>query len=126
MMLRTGLQDPGEPEGSDLNLPSAQILTPETETSTHYFWTVSRERKKDDTSIDELYVKALTHIFSTQDGPMVEQAQEAMGEEIDLFAHHPVILSSDAAAVRARRILQKLIREEQGHSSPAPGKIAAA
>ena len=126
MMLRTGLQDPGEPEGSDLNLPSAQLLTPETETSTHYFWTVSRDRKKDDTSIDELYLKALTHIFSTQDGPMVEQAQEAMGDETDLFAHHPVILSSDAAAVRARRILQKLIREEQGHSSPAPGKIAAA
>ena len=49
-----------------------------------------------------------------------------MGDETDLFAHYPVILSSDAAAVRARRILQKLISEEQGHSSPAPGKIAAA
>lgn len=113
MMLRTGLQDPGEPEGSDLNLPSAHLLTPETETSTHYFWTVSRDRRKDDASIDELYLTALTHIFSTQDGPMIEQAQEAMGDETDLFAHHPVILSSDAAAVRARRILQKLIRQEQ-------------
>lgn len=129
MMLRTGLQDPGEPEGSDLNLPSAHLMTPETETSTHYFWTVSRDRKKDDASIDELYLTALTHIFSTQDGPMIEQAQEAMGEETDLFAHHPVILSSDAAAVRARRILQKLIREEQasGQSGPlAEGRAAAA
>jgi phenylpropionate dioxygenase-like ring-hydroxylating dioxygenase large terminal subunit len=116
MMLRTGLQDPGEPEGSDLVMPSAHLLTPETETSTHYFWTVGRDRKKDDTAIDDLFLNALTHIFSTQDGPMIEQAQEAMGDETDLFAHHPVVLSSDAAAVRARRILQKLIREEQAGS----------
>jgi phenylpropionate dioxygenase-like ring-hydroxylating dioxygenase large terminal subunit len=113
MMLRTGLQDPGEPEGSDLFLPSAHLLTPETETTTHYFWTVGRERRKDDASIDEMFQKGLTHIFSTQDGPMIEQAQQAMGEETDLFAHHPVVLSSDAAAVRARRIVQKLIREER-------------
>ena len=113
MMLRTGLQDPGEPEGSDLRLPSAQLLTPETKTSTHYFWTVSRDRKMDDVSIDEMYLKGLTHIFSTQDGPMIEQAQEAMGDETELFAHRPVVLSSDNAAVRARRILQKRIREEE-------------
>jgi hypothetical protein len=51
-----------------------------------------------------------------------------MGEETDLFAHHPVVLSSDAAAVRARRILQKLIREEQGGklSSISAGDKAAA
>lgn len=126
MMLRTGLQDPGEPEGSDLNLPSAHLLTPETATSTHYFWTVGRDRKKDDASIDDLYLTALTHIFSTQDGPMIEQAQEAMGDETDLFAHHPVILSSDAAGIRARRILQKLIREEQDRFAPASEKVASA
>ena len=120
MMLRTGLQDVGQPEGSDLQLPSAHLLTPETETSTHYFWTVGRDRKKDDTSIDELFLSALTHIFSTQDGPMIEQQQQAMGEETDLFAHHPVVLSSDAAAVRARRILQKLIREEANQRSSPP------
>jgi phenylpropionate dioxygenase-like ring-hydroxylating dioxygenase large terminal subunit len=114
MMLRTGLQDPGEPEGSDLVLPSAHLLTPETETSTHYFWTVSRDRQKDDAGIDAMFLTGLTHIFSTQDGPMIEQAQQAMGEEADLFAHHPVVLSTDAAAVRARRIVQKLIRAERG------------
>ena len=113
LMLRTGLQDPGEPEGSDLNLPSAHLLTPETETSTHYFFTVSRDRKKDDTAIDELFLTGLTQIFSTQDGPILEQQQKSMGDETDLFAHHPVILSSDAPAIRARRILQKLISEEE-------------
>ena len=126
MMLRTGLQDVGEPEGSDLNLPSAHLMTPETETSTHYFWTVSRDRKKDDTALDDLYQTALTHIFSTQDGPMIEQAQQAMGDETDLFAMHPVILSTDSAAIRARRILQKLIRDEARGSAPASPAIAAA
>lgn len=120
MMLRTGLQDVGKPEGSDLNLPSAHLLTPETETSTHYFWTVGRDRKKDDTAIDDLFLTALTHIFSTQDGPMIEQAQQAMGDETDLFAHLPLVLSTDAAAVRARRILQKLIREEVARSVGTP------
>jgi vanillate O-demethylase monooxygenase subunit len=119
LMLRTGLQDVGEPECSDLNLPSAHIMTPETDTTTHYFWTVGRDRHKDDSSIDELFLSALTHIFSTQDGPMIEQQQQGMGDETDLFAHHPVILSSDAAAVRARRILQRLIREEQRGGAPA-------
>lgn len=129
MMLRTGLQDVGQPEGSDLNLPSAHLLTPETETSTHYFWTVGRDRMTDDTSIDEMFLTGLTHIFTTQDGPMIEQAQQGMGNETDLFAHHPVILSSDAAAVRARRVLQKLIREEASQIAPAPrqtiGPVAA-
>jgi phenylpropionate dioxygenase-like ring-hydroxylating dioxygenase large terminal subunit len=123
MMLRTGLQDVGEPEGSDFKLPSAHLLTPETETSTHYFWTVGRDRKKDDTAIDEMFLTGLTHIFTTQDGPMIEQAQQGMGNETDLFALRPVILSSDAAAVRARRVLQKLIREEEGERDPAPPRV---
>lgn len=125
IMLRTGLQDVGEPEGSDLNLPSAHLLTPETETTTHYFWTVGRDRKTDDTALDDLILTSLTRIFSTQDGPMIAQQQEAMGDETDLFAHRPVILSSDAAAVRARRILQRMIREEQGLSNSSAATPAA-
>lgn len=124
IMLHTGLQDVGEPEGSDLNLPSAHLLTPETETTTHYFWTVGRDRKVEDTALDELILTSLTNIFSTQDGPMIAQQQEAMGSETDLFAHRPVVLSTDAAAVRARRILQKLIRQEQSISAPSREQTA--
>ena len=52
-------------------------------------------------------------VFETQDGPMVEGERAAMGDSTDFLSHKPLILKADAAGIRARRILKRLIRDEQ-------------
>ena len=50
--------------------------------------------------------------FSNEDKPMLSAQQQAMNSD-DLFGLNPVLLPSDAGAVRARRKLEQMIREEQ-------------
>ncbi|EHJ61744.1 aromatic ring-hydroxylating dioxygenase subunit alpha [Novosphingobium pentaromativorans] len=100
-------------ETSGFHTPSAHFLTPETATSTHYFWVTGRNMAKDDEKVSAMMEKGVGEVFETQDGPMVEAEQEAMGNSTDFLAHKPLILKADAAGIRARRILRKLIRDEQ-------------
>ncbi len=107
-------------DSTGLQTPSAHLLTPETATSSHYFWVTGRNAKKDEQKITDMLQTGVAHIFSTQDGPMAEAEQAAMGDSTDFLAHKPLILKADAAGIRARRILRKLIREEQAGLSSAP------
>jgi vanillate O-demethylase monooxygenase subunit len=56
--------------------------------------------------------------FTQADEPMIVACQQQIGQVTDIFELRPVVLRSDAAAVQARRMLAKLIREE-----PAAGAI---
>lgn len=100
-------------ENSGLHTPSAHFLTPETATSTHYFWVTGRNKRIDDDQVSEMLRKGVGQVFETQDGPMVEAEQQAMGSDTDFLSHNPLILKADAAGIRARRILKRLIRAEQ-------------
>ncbi|MBV2148097.1 aromatic ring-hydroxylating dioxygenase subunit alpha [Sphingobium sp. AS12] len=100
-------------ETTGLHTPSAHLLTPETDRSTHYFWVTGRNKRKDDAELTAALEKGVGTIFSTQDGPMVEAEQAAMGDSTDFLGHKPLILKADAAGIRARRILRRMIREEQ-------------
>ncbi|RVT89719.1 aromatic ring-hydroxylating dioxygenase subunit alpha [Sphingomonas crocodyli] len=113
IMAYTSVVEEGQPWDSGLMVPSAHLLTPETEYSTHYFWTAGRNALQEDEALDKILHDAVYEVFSTQDGPMIEAQQEAMGESTDFLAHNPVILKPDAAGIRARRMMNKLIREEQ-------------
>jgi vanillate O-demethylase monooxygenase subunit len=110
----TAVTEVGKTPDEGLRVPSAHLLTPETETSTHYFWYSARNKRIDDRDLDKTIYDTVQNIFLTQDGPMIEAQQEAMGDSTDFFAHKPLILKPDAAGVRARRLLRKMIREEQG------------
>ena len=113
IMAYTAVVEEGEPENSGVMTPSAHLLTPETEYSTHYFWTAGRNRLQDEEALDKILYDAVMEVFTTQDGPMIEAQQRAMGESTDFLSHNPVILKADAAGIRARRMMNKLIREEQ-------------
>lgn len=109
----TAITEVGEDiETSGLHTPSAHFLTPETETSTHYFWATGRNMQRDNQEFTDLIQKGVGQVFETQDGPMVEAGQRAMGDSTDFLSLKPLILKADAAGIRARRILRKLIREE--------------
>lgn len=118
-----GATEVGAPEEDGVCLPNAHILTPETERSSHYFWCIARNRKLDDEDISERLFKVANHIFATEDLPIIEAQQEAMGETTDLMSLKPVTLDPDVPALRARRILAQLIRQEQ--EAGTAGAVAA-
>lgn len=103
------------PDGIDPDdspaLPSAHLLTPETEGSTHYFWMVGRNRGQADAAIGERIHAGIARAFAEEDEPMIARVAENM-DGADFWSLRPMILAGDAAAVRARRILAQMIRAE--------------
>lgn len=90
---------------------SGDLLTPQTATSTHYFFTHTRTRMLDSAEMDGFLMQGILHAFTQEDKPMLERVQHKMGDA-DLMSK-PLRLEGDAGSVRARRLLEKLIAEEQ-------------
>lgn len=95
------------------SLPFAHLFTPETASTTHYWFAASYPK-----SMGKKYeARALTTLdflagpFEREDLPMLRAQQLAVGNQ-DFWELGPVMLAGDAGAARARRLLDKLIREE--------------
>jgi vanillate O-demethylase monooxygenase subunit len=88
----------------------AHILTPETLTSTHYFWSSSVPSTSPVTT--EQLRALLIQAFDNEDKPMLERVQQSM-RGLEFWSLNPVLLRGDNAAVRARRALKQLIEEER-------------
>ena len=86
--------------------------TPETENSTHYFFATRRNHQVDDAEYNQMKTEAMHHAFEAEDGPMLDAQHNAMGTT-DLFSLNPVLMSSDAAPVRVRRLIKELLDMEQ-------------
>ena len=54
----------------------------------------------------------IANVFDKEDRPMIE-AQQTRMRGVDFWSEKPVLFPEDGAAVRARKILERLIREEQ-------------
>jgi phenylpropionate dioxygenase-like ring-hydroxylating dioxygenase large terminal subunit len=118
LLLLTGATATGRPrsEGPETHFP--HLFTPETETTTHY-WFSACYPKAMGPSGAELAEKTVAGVevpFTREDLPMLEQQQRSMGTS-DLWSLKPVLLKGDASAVRARRVLEKMIREEMSRQS---------
>lgn len=97
-------------------LPGAHLFTPETATSTHYFFGSGLPR-----ALGPFAEAAVQHAvaagadpngpFHAEDKPMIEAQARAMGAR-DLWAMKPAILPGDEPALAARRVLAKLIADE--------------
>jgi phenylpropionate dioxygenase-like ring-hydroxylating dioxygenase large terminal subunit len=102
--------DPDVPK--EIRIWGAELITPETDTTCHYFWSASRNFRTDDAEFGETLRQTIGNVFANEDGPMIASVQENMGDETDLLAMKPIIFSTDAAAARARRVLRNLIDKE--------------
>jgi vanillate O-demethylase monooxygenase subunit len=119
MKLTVGVLPVGEPRESAHESQGCHLMTPATETTTHYFWAQGRNWGTPDPKMDALRLDSLRKAFDTQDKPMIEAVQRNMGTT-DLDSLAPVMLSTDGGPVRARRVLKKLIAEEmQPERAPA-------
>lgn len=103
----------GEPEESGSFIPQGHLITPETDLTCHYFFSVARNRELKNDEVEKGLLAMLDRAFRQQDEPMIEAVQLRMGDVSDLNELDPVYLVSDAAPVAARRNLEKLIQEEQ-------------
>lgn len=111
MKLTVGVLPNGQPREAAHESQGCHLMTPATETTTHYFWAQGRNWGTPDPAMDALRLESLRKAFDTQDKPMIEAVQRNMGTT-DLDALQPVMLSTDGGPVRARRVLRQLIEQE--------------
>ena len=105
MALTVGLAKAGT-QRAGIILPAMvnpHIITPETETSSHYFY---------DHEDNEQAAEMARRVFVEEDEPMIEAAQRALGVQ-DFWDARPAILKTDAGAIRARRALMQLRKAEE-------------
>lgn len=112
MNLRTGATLLGEEPSRGVEAMTLHIATPETATTTHY-WYWSMRNFAISPEANAQIRKFVEFAFAEQDKPMLEAQQRAMrGGEF--WSLRPLLLASDAGAVRVRRKLDQLLRAESG------------
>lgn len=94
------------------------LLTPETETSTHYFWSVSRNRRIDDHGLSADVEAAVYRTFE-EDRAVLELQQRELIETG--LAVPKLAIEVDNAPLRARRILNAYLKQE-AEGFPVPSK----
>jgi vanillate O-demethylase monooxygenase subunit len=112
MRLLTGICNPGTEWESGTGYHAIHMLTPETDRTTHYFFTAVRFNVKttDDALNRQIQDKISTmrrFAFEEQDAPVIEAQQEII--DAATTPVDPVILAIDVGPVRYKRILQKMI-----------------
>jgi phenylpropionate dioxygenase-like ring-hydroxylating dioxygenase large terminal subunit len=89
--------------------PSTHVLAPADKNHTWYFWASGAELAAPVT--DDDHREALIQAFEREDSPMLEACEHSM-EGGDFWDLRPAVLPYDRAAIRARQILRRLIRQE--------------
>ena len=100
-------------------------FTPETERTTHYFWSTVRSWGLDDANVSKIY-KDMTDVAFAEDARIVEQQQQLI--DGDPAGTPLVSLAFDRAALAARRIIKRKIEEEEalaGRSAMASDESAS-
>lgn len=119
MRLETRATSVEPPDGGAAEMLQAHLLTPETETSTHYFWGLSRNVGLQDKQLEETLRFGIDAAFRNEDEPMIQAVQDRMRGR-PLLELSPALLAMDEAAIRVRRILARKIADEQkGGAAPA-------
>lgn len=101
----------GRPPEEGLTTITAHLITPETDKSCHYFWKFARDFRLDDDEFATRLHDIVQGAFDTEDRPMIEAQQRYMGDQ-SLEELRPVLLTSDAASARARRILNEKLASQ--------------
>jgi len=97
-----------------VEVQQAHVFTPETATTTHYFYSISFPRAvgEQGAQMAREAVDQLRAPFEAEDKPIVEAVARNMGDT-SFWDGKPLLLSIDGAAVLARRILAKKIEAEE-------------
>ena len=111
MHLSTGATAVGAPREAGIVTHAAHIMTPETATTTHYFYAAWRNYATDDADYHAAFEQGVSAAFAGEDKPMIEAQQRRIGVA-DIMDLKPVLLGIDRASVTARRIFDRLLAAE--------------
>lgn len=118
MRLVAGIVETGRPISEAFANTNAHIMTPETNSTTHYFFAATRNYNTEDAELNARLAKTRANIFATEDKPMIALVQQSMGN-VDFWDLKPRLMPIDEASVRVRRKLAKLIDADETHSLQA-------
>lgn len=113
-----GVTPPGAvPPGSmrieeSVNQRGTHLLTPETLTTTHYFFANSRNYAVNDPEIDQWYRDWHIKGLQEEDSAMVEQIEIMREDAATVGMRAMPFLSSDTSGVMAMRVLERLLTAE--------------
>lgn len=110
MHLEIGACPHGGDRASGVIVHQAHILTPETETSTHYFWASTRTMPPGEES-DAMLKSLMEQAFIEEDKPIIQAAYDNL-DGAGFWESQPVFLGVDSGGTRARRLLEQLIAKE--------------
>lgn len=85
------------------------LVTPETLTTSHYFWSVARNFKLDDAELT-VHLRERSQFTFDQDSRVLEAQQRKLGPTGD--PHFGPTIRLDAGPVQGRRLLNTLIERE--------------
>lgn len=111
MKLVSGAVLAGAPREGGFNVDNVHIMTPETATTTHYFFASTRNFAVDDSALNERIRVTRAQIFSDEDEPMIAAQQERIGAA-DFWSLRPALLRTDEGAVKVRRRIDAMIAAE--------------
>lgn len=112
MKLVNGAVPTGAPRGSgDIDVENVHIMTPESESKTHYFFASTRGFATEDAELNENIRRTRAEIFATEDEPMIAAQQERLGDA-DFWSLKPALIRIDEGAVRVRRRMEAMIAAE--------------
>jgi vanillate monooxygenase len=91
------------------------FITPETETSIHYFWGMARKFRPQDKALTATIREGQGKIFA-EDLEMLERQQKNL---LDNPKRRLLKLNIDAGGVQSRRIIDRIVAAEQASATPA-------
>ncbi len=115
LRLYVGVCEMGKPSESGTGYHAIHMLSPETDRTTHYFFTAVRFGVKTtdeavNRDIQGKIAKMRRFAFEEQDAPVIEAQQRIIDEAAVQL--EPITLSIDAGPVRYKRVLQKMLASE--------------
>jgi len=118
----------GAPQGDRSHGVNGYVLntiTPETETSCHYFWAFCRNYAIHDQGLTQTLRDGVSRVFG-EDEAILQAQQQAMLDHPGKAFYN---LNIDAGSMWARRIIDRMVAEEQGGLQdriPVPSLVAVA
>lgn len=103
-----GIVKPTGPRDGGVTHMAMFAITPETETSSHYFWSNARDYRQDDEAVTAALHQGILFTFQ-EDSDMLEAQQRNMERCIE---PNPIDINADQGGLQARRIVDRLIAGE--------------
>ena len=117
MRLHVGVAPHGAGREAGFQLPQAHILTPADAHTSHYFWSTTRYNDLDNPRVDAMLEALFGEAFDVEDKPMIEAAYGNVRDNLDaggdFWKEEPLSLGIDQGGCRARRIIERLLTQEQ-------------